>query len=72
MHCSGLTNTLDMDCKRAKHQVEGYFIDDGKLWRLGGTTPTRAVPRRECVSKAEAVSLAKAEHTKLHMGRDLI
>jgi len=65
-------HTSDMDRKRAKHRAEGYFIDNGKLWRLGGATPTRAVPRRECVSKAEAVSLAKTEHAKLHMGCDLI
>jgi len=65
-------NTSDNDRKRAKHRAEGYFIDEGKLWRLGGATPTRAVPRRECVSKAEAIKLSKAEHGKLHMGRDLI
>jgi hypothetical protein len=60
------------DRKRAAHRAEGYFIEDGRLWRLGGATPTRAVPRRECVSKAEAIQLAKAEHEKLHMGCDLI
>jgi len=65
-------NTSDNDRKRAKHRAEGYFIDEGKLWRLGGATPTRAVPRREYVSKAEAIKLSKAEHGKLHMGRDLI
>jgi len=65
-------HTSEVDRKRAKHKAEGYFIDDGKLWRLGGATPSRAVPRRECVSKAEAVQLAKSEHAKLHMGRDLI
>jgi hypothetical protein len=65
-------NTSDNDRKRAKHRAEGYFIDGGKLWRLGGATPTRAVPRRECIPKAEAVQLARKEHAKLHMGRDMI
>jgi hypothetical protein len=65
-------STSESDRRRAKHRAEGYFIDEGKLWRLGGATPTRAVPRRECVSKAEATKLAWAEHEKLHMGRDLI
>ena len=58
--------------KRASHRAEGYFIEDGKLWRLGGTTPSRAVARRECVTKAEAVQLAREEHEKVHMHRDHI
>src|SRR6202034_2567544 len=44
-------STSEKDRKRAEHRAEGDFIDEGKLWRLGGATPTRAVPRRECVSK---------------------
>jgi hypothetical protein len=32
------------DRKQAAHRAEGYFIEDGKLWRLGGATPTCAVP----------------------------
>jgi hypothetical protein len=48
-------HTPEVDQKGAKHKAEGYFIDEGKLWRLGGVTPTRAVPQRECVSKAEVV-----------------
>ena len=68
LHKDSSTN----DHKRAAHRAEGYFVEDGKLWHVGGATPTRAVPRRECISKAEAFQLAKAEHEKLHMGRDLI
>jgi len=30
----------DADRKRAAHRAEGYFVEDGKLWRLGGSTPT--------------------------------
>ena len=60
------------DRKWAAHQAEGYFVEDGKLWHMGGATPTRAVPRWECISKAKAFQLAKSEHKKLHMGHDLI
>ena len=62
----------DADRKRATHHAEGYFIEDGKLWRLGGSTPTRTVYRRECVTKLEATQLARQEHAKLHMHRDVI
>jgi hypothetical protein len=58
--------------KRAKHHSDGYFIDKGKLWQLGGATPTRAVARRECVTKLEATQLAREEHAKVHMCRDHI
>jgi len=58
--------------KRAAHRSEGYFVEDGKLWRLGGATPTRAVARRECVTKLEATQLAREEHAKVHMHRDHI
>ena len=60
------------DRKWAQHKAEGYLIEDGKLWRLGGVTPARAVSRRECVTKAEAIELARVEHEKTHMRRDLI
>jgi hypothetical protein len=69
----GLDNSAsESDRKRAKHRAENYFIEDEKLWHLGGATPTQAVPCRECVTKSEATKLAAIEHIKLHMGRDLI
>src|ERR1700676_3152675 len=69
----GITGaSTEAERKRAKHHSEGYFVEDGKLWRLGGTTPTRAVARRECVTKAEAVQLAREEHEKVHMHRNHI
>ena len=64
--------STESDRKRAKYQADGFFIEDGKLWRLGGFSPARAVPRRECVSKREATHLAREEHEKLHMHRDHI
>jgi transposase InsO family protein len=69
----GITkSSTDSERKRAMHRAEGYFIENGKLWRLGGATPTRSVARRECVTKLEATQLAREEHAKLHMRRDLI
>src|SRR5882762_885168 len=69
----GITGTsTERERSRAKHRAEGYFIEDGKLWRLGGATPTRTVSRRECVTKLEAIQLAREEHAKVHMGRDHI
>jgi hypothetical protein len=69
----GITeSSTDSKRKRAAHRAEGYFIEDGKLWRLGGATPTRSIARWECITKSEATQLAREEHAKLHMGRDLI
>lgn len=62
----------ERDRKCAKHRAEGYFVEGGKLWRLGGPSPTRAVARRECVTKLKATQLARKEHAKLHMGQDII
>ena len=64
----GITGaSTEAERKRAKHHSEGYFVEDGKLWHLGGATPTRAVARRECVTKLEATQLAREEHVKAHM-----
>jgi hypothetical protein len=48
--------------KCAQHRKTQYMLDDGKLWFIGGGSGTRARDRRECVSRAEAVELAKLEH----------
>jgi hypothetical protein len=59
--------------KRARHRAAWYMIDEGKLWFVGGGTRMRAVARRECVTKEEAVELARVEHEKGgHFHRDLI
>lgn len=59
--------------RRARHRALGYWIEGGKLWRLGDGKSTRAKPRKECVSQAEAVELARSEHlSKGHWHRDLI
>ena len=33
--------TTEQDNKWAQHKAEGYLIEDGKLWQLGGATPAR-------------------------------
>jgi hypothetical protein len=62
----------DSDHKRATHRAKDYFVEGGKLWRLGGPTPSRAVSRCECVTRLEATQLTREEHAKLHMGCDVI
>ncbi|KZP11184.1 hypothetical protein FIBSPDRAFT_705961, partial [Athelia psychrophila] len=59
--------------RKARHRAIGYFIGEGKLWRLGDGRSSRARPRVECVTREEAVDLAKLEHGKHgHWGRDLV
>ena len=49
------------------------MIEKGKLWYVGGGTWARVVARRECVTKEEAVELARTEHEKGgHFHHDLI
>ena len=69
----GITEaSTEAECKRAKHHSEGYFMEDRKLWHLGGTTPTHAVAHRKCITKLEAIQLAWEEHAEVHMHRDHI
>jgi len=48
--------------RRVQHRKTQYMLEDGKLWFVGGGSGTRAWGRRECVSRAEAVGLAKLKH----------
>jgi hypothetical protein len=70
----GINNGLGIrENKKVIHRASNYMIDNGKLWYLGGGTPTRAITRRECVSQSEAVELARQEHENSgHFHRDLI
>ena len=59
--------------KHAQHRKTQYMLDKGKLWFIGGGSGTRARARRECVSRVEAVELAKQEHEQGgHWHRDAI
>jgi transposase InsO family protein len=59
--------------KRARHRASEYMIEEGKLWRIAGGHRARARPRVECITRKEAVQLAKEEHLKNgHWQRDAI
>lgn len=64
--------TTESDRRRVAHHAEGYFIEGGKLWKLGGFMWARATAKRECVTKLEAIALARIEHNKLHMHHNII
>jgi transposase InsO family protein len=59
--------------KRARHRASEYMIEDGKLWRVAGGHSTRARSRVECITREEAIQLARAEHTTNgHWQRDAV
>ena len=61
------------DRKRARHRASEYQIDDGRLWHVRGKRSVRARARKECVSQAEALVLAREIHkAEGHFGRDSI
>ena len=62
--------TSENDRRKAAHKAEGYFIEEGRLWRIGGYTPSQAMTCCECITKSEATQLARVEHEKLHMHRE--
>ena len=69
----GITDTTsDANHKKAAHHAKGYFIEEGKLWKLGRYTPSRATVCHECITKVEAMQMARVEHSKLHMHRDML
>lgn len=57
--------------RKAKHRARDYMIEDGKLWQIGDGKLARARSKRECVTEAEMVELAKELHKKGgHFHRD--
>ena len=59
--------------KRARHRASEYMVKDGKLWRVAGGHHTRAKSRVECITRTEAISLAKQEHeSNGHWQRDSV
>ncbi|QRV96465.1 Retrovirus-related Pol polyprotein from transposon [Ceratobasidium sp. AG-Ba] len=72
---AGSDDTASADEERAKrrraHRAEGYMVEDGKLWLVGGK-PTKLGTRVECIPSNEAKSLALAVHSAGgHFGRDM-
>ncbi|KAG5634374.1 hypothetical protein H0H81_002201, partial [Sphagnurus paluster] len=58
---------------RAQHRASEYMIDGGRLWRVAAGHQIHARLWVECVSKAEAVSMAREEHKNNgHWQRDAI
>jgi len=55
-------NMMVKEKKCAQHRKTQYMLKDGKLWFVGGGSGTQVRSRRECVSRAEAIKLAKVEH----------
>lgn len=70
----GIKSDLSLhEHKRAHRWAANYMIENGKLWYIGGGTPTRAITCRECVTQKEALELAWQEHeTGRLFHRDLI
>ncbi|KAE9401301.1 hypothetical protein BT96DRAFT_752471, partial [Gymnopus androsaceus JB14] len=57
----------------AQHRAGMYMIEDNKLWKVGGNKGIREHARVECVTKAEAVELARIQHAEGgHWGRDVV
>ncbi|KAF8824330.1 hypothetical protein HHX47_DHR8000253 [Lentinula edodes] len=57
--------------QRAQHKAARYMVEDNRLWKVGGNEGIRERARVECVTKREAVALAKAQHGEEgHWGRD--
>jgi transposase InsO family protein len=58
---------------KARHRASEYFVEKGKLWRTKGGSKRRARTKLECVTRAEAIELARVEHERGgHWHRDAI
>ncbi|KAJ3884769.1 hypothetical protein GG344DRAFT_60162, partial [Lentinula edodes] len=59
--------------QRARHKAARYMVENDRLWKVGGNEGIRERARVECVTKKEAVALAKTQHGEEgHWGRDSI
>ena len=59
--------------KRARHRASEYMISEEKLWRVAGGHQAMARPRVECITREEAIQLAKDEHANNgHWRRDAV
>ncbi|KAJ3912113.1 hypothetical protein F5877DRAFT_54508, partial [Lentinula edodes] len=63
----------DKATQKAKHKAARYMVEDNRLWKVGGNEGIRERARVECVTRKEAVELAKVQHGKAgHWGRDSV
>ncbi|CEL53469.1 Retrovirus-related Pol polyprotein from transposon opus OS=Drosophila melanogaster GN=pol PE=4 SV=1 [Rhizoctonia solani AG-1 IB] len=59
------------DWKQRAHRAEGYLVENGKLWLIGGKH-SRGHNPVECIPASEGLELAHAVHSAGgHFGRDL-
>ncbi|KDQ11444.1 hypothetical protein BOTBODRAFT_114346, partial [Botryobasidium botryosum FD-172 SS1] len=58
------------DERCAQHRAEGFMIEGGKLWRVGGKG-AKGAPKVECVHSKNGKTIAgKAHEDSGHFGRD--
>ncbi|KAG9123419.1 hypothetical protein FRC07_014963 [Ceratobasidium sp. 392] len=61
----------ERDRKRRAHRAEGYMVENGKLWLVGGKH-ARAGTKVECIPHNEGFELAHSVHRAGgHFGRDM-
>lgn len=59
--------------QRAKHKAACYMVEGNRLWKVGGNDGLRGWARVECVTRKEAVKLARVQHGEAgHWGRDAV
>ncbi|KAF9553002.1 hypothetical protein CPC08DRAFT_612428, partial [Agrocybe pediades] len=59
--------------RRARHRAQGFFLEDGRLWKLGDPESIRARPKVECILRREAGERAWIIHRNGgHFHRDNI
>ncbi|GAV99844.1 retrotransposon-like family member (retr-1) partial [Lentinula edodes] len=59
--------------QKASHKAACYMVDGNRLWKVGGNEGIRDRARVECVTRREAVALAKTQHGEAgHWGRDSV
>ena len=69
-----LDNGVDLrQRKRARHRASEYMDQGGKLWQVAGGHSTRAKSKVECITREEAIQLARLEHENNgHWQRDAV
>jgi len=59
--------------RKAKHRAKDFMIKGGKLWRIADGRTSRARAHLECVTQAEMIELARAQHEMGgHFMRDMV
>ncbi|QRV91923.1 Retrovirus-related Pol polyprotein from transposon opus [Ceratobasidium sp. AG-Ba] len=68
---SPVDKEVERERKRRAHKAEGYMVEEGKLWLVGGKH-ARAGTKVECIPHNEGFELAHSVHRAGgHFGRDM-